>query len=1097
MKIQLEKAKRGSLGFLLLVCSLVFSIGCSEERTKDAPRAENGVLDLRDWDFAADGSVDLSGDWKFWWKNYVDGREQNPTPADGFMPVPQTWGGRSRPGHPNEKLSSQGYASYALEIILPKIRQQPLALWMLDAYSAQSLEIVGNDNLAIQMHQGIPGLDAASEIPHYDNVVRGFESSGDRIRIIWKISNYHHAKGGARKSPVLGNEGSIRRSLLLNQLMSVGLVVLLFTMAFYLFGLVTQRTDDHATLCFGLTLFITAIWYFLNSHILQIWYTTPSQLFHEWTNSFEYVAIYLILAAHTAFINTIAPRPWFRRFTQIVLMISFCYCLIPLTSPLHVYSAWHTFHRWLDLIASFVVLGHLIIESIKGTKAARFTLVGYAPFAATRIHDIGKVIGIVNGTPFLTAHGLVFLVLVQSHVMARFFAATFKSNELLSRKLQDEVNRQTEELRLQQKELIKAHQDLKDADEQKTRFFRTISHELRTPLTLILGTLADSDDISRLRRSIDIASRNARRLYRLVNQLLDFQKIAISKISLRSEIVDLESFVRGMEQYVTESCNNLGYSFELMIQQEPSQRFYVKAQMDALEKILFNYFGNALKFTPKGGKISILLSAVGGYVRITVKDTGCGISRDQQDRLFRLFVQIEGPHQQYKQGTGLGLALVKELVGLMQGRVGVDSEEGQGSSFWFEIPKAEHSSKEVPCSTEPPHELSENVIPLRNWQLGDVDTIDHQYRPCDSLDDQSRSIKARVLVVDDVNDIRSILQDMLEDAGYLVFHAYDGRHALERLQELKVSIDLIITDWMMPNMNGTELIESLHKNSKLASIPTILLTAKSDESSRSIGLKVGASAYLSKPFDQMELLSVIDNLLDLKKREREVVALNRFINENVLQRFLPPDLVKDLVDGKAIFDDAAKIQPITVLFADLCGFTSSTERLGPAKIARILNSFLVRMTDVIFEEGGTIDKFIGDGILVFFGAPTAMPTQTQIERAARCALRMQEELVALNAQWLEIEFHSFQMRIGLHHGPAIVGSFGGKRRSDYTAIGHTVNLASRIESQAEPGQILMSSAVRDYLGEDVWESAGSFKLKGVVHEIMLYRLLAAQKRSAA
>jgi signal transduction histidine kinase/class 3 adenylate cyclase/CheY-like chemotaxis protein len=1088
--------KRHISAFLLLVCGLIFMTSCTEERKREVPKVKNGVIDLRDWDFATDGSVELSGDWAFWWKTFVDGRDENPPSPDGFIPVPKTWGGRARPGHSHEILSSQGYATYALEIILPKTRREPLALWMLDAYSAQALEIVDDNGLYIQMQQGVPGRDTASEIPRYDSVVRGFESSDDRIRITWKISNFHHARGGARKSLELGYEASIRRSLLLNKLMSVGLVVLLLTMAFYLFGLVTQRTDDHATLCFGLTLFITAIWHFLNSHILQIWYTTPSQLFHEWTNSFEYVAIYLILAAHTAFINAIAPRPWFRRFTQIILLISFCYCLVPLTRPLIVYSALHVFHRWLDLIASFVVLGHLIIESIKGTKEARFTLVGYAPFAATRIHDIGKVIGIIQGTPFVTAHGLVFLVLVQSHVMARFFAATFKSNEMLSRRLQDEVNRQTEAIRVQQNELMKAHQDLKDADEQKTRFFRTISHELRTPLTLIIGTLADSDDISRLRRSIDIASRNARRLYRLVNQLLDFQKIAISKISLRSEVVNLESFVRGMEQYVTESCRNLGYSFELSIQPNVSKGFYVQAQMDALEKILFNYFGNALKFTPKGGKISIRLEVLENFVRVTVKDTGCGISRDQQDRLFRLFVQIEGPHQQHKQGTGLGLALVKELVELMQGRVGVDSEEGKGSSFWFEIPRVEPDSKEVSTQSAPQN-LTEKVLPFKNWQLGDVDTVDQSVATLDSLDDQSRVAKGRVLVVDDVNDIRSILQDMLEAAGYSVFHAYDGRHALERLEDLKISIDLIITDWMMPNMSGTELIESLHKSPKLASIPTILLTAKSDETSRSTGLKVGASAYLSKPFDQMELLSVIDNLLDLKKREREVVALNRFINENVLQRFLPPDLVKDLVDGKAIFDDAARIQPITVLFADLCGFTSSTERLGPAKIARILNSFLVRMTDVIFEEGGTIDKFIGDGILVFFGAPTLMPTQTQIERAARCALRMQEELVALNAQWLEVERHSFQMRIGLHHGPAIVGSFGGKRRSDYTAIGHTVNLASRIESQAQPGQILMSSAVRDYLAEDVWESAGSFKLKGVVHEIMLYRLLPDQKRSAA
>jgi class 3 adenylate cyclase len=311
------------------------------------------------------------------------------------------------------------------------------------------------------------------------------------------------------------------------------------------------------------------------------------------------------------------------------------------------------------------------------------------------------------------------------------------------------------------------------------------------------------------------------------------------------------------------------------------------------------------------------------------------------------------------------------------------------------------------------------------------------------------------------------------------------------------SIDLIITDWMLPGMSGPELIQKLHSQEEFAAIPTILLTAKSDESSRSEGMRVGASAYLSKPFDYRELISITENLLDLKKRERKILELNRFINENVLQRFLPPALVKDLVSGKAVFDDAARMHSITVLFADLVDFTRSTERLGPSRIARILNAFLVSMTDVIFSEGGTIDKFIGDAILVFFGAPTQSSPAQQIEQATRCALRMQEALIALNKEWQTSENHSFQMRIGIHHGPAIVGSFGGQKRSDYTAIGHTVNLASRIEGQAGPGEVLMTASVRDFLSDECWEYAGSFKMKGVEGETALYRLKPLAIKSAA
>jgi class 3 adenylate cyclase/AmiR/NasT family two-component response regulator len=369
--------------------------------------------------------------------------------------------------------------------------------------------------------------------------------------------------------------------------------------------------------------------------------------------------------------------------------------------------------------------------------------------------------------------------------------------------------------------------------------------------------------------------------------------------------------------------------------------------------------------------------------------------------------------------------------------------------------------------------------------------------PTQEEDKPDAESRGTILVVDDLSDMRNILHDILHKEGYRVLHSESGRHALQRITSQKDRIDLIITDWMMPEMTGPQLIEELHKLEEFSTIPTILLTAKSDEGSRSEGMRVGASAYIGKPFDQLELISVTENLLDLKRREKKISELNRFINENVLQRFLPPTLVKDLVDGKAVFDDAARMHSITVLFADLVDFTSSTEKLGPTRIARILNSFLVRMTDVIFSEGGTIDKFIGDAILVFFGAPTTMSAAEQIECATRCAQRMQEALEDLNKEWAATEKHAFRMRIGIHHGPAIVGSFGGQKRSDYTAIGHTVNLASRIEGQAQPGETLMTAAVRDFIGEDSWEYAGTFKMKGVESEMALYRLKSRPIQSAA
>jgi len=861
---------------------------------------------------------------------------------------------------------------------------------------------------------------------------------------------------------------------------------------------------------------------------------------------------------------------------------------------------------------------------------------------------------------------------------------------------------------------------------------------------LILGTLNESDDPNKLKRSVQIASKHAKRLYRLVNQLLDFQKVALSKIKLRTERVDLLSFLESLSLSVQDACLHAQLSFKMDNQIPAQGKAIVKGQLDALEKILFNYIGNAMKFTPPGGEIRLTINQRGGFIRIGVKDSGCGIPLDQQDKLFKLFSQIEGPQQEGKQGTGIGLALVKELAQQMGGRVGVESSSGDGACFWLEMPRlitaaeshsilyvdtdprygqamqtlfAKHQlDSELVCVTDienaadiirnypvqvlmvsaglgkaiaplmqlamsehpdcwrvmmfdkqahvsskslsthgiqsihdlpageefvkellmhfiphndqsempvldlvyiedeetvrvkfaealarhtlierfeiltdfagykqlvkhyrvkvlicdanlgagekgldvlafsaftspdtirilftgqattdllassiqtgqvhyiiykpmnfekelaviedyvrksplhTPSILPEAMITQKDWHLADFAAITPPTVEEQQSITPSSSKGANILIVDDIRDMRMILSDILHEAGYAVVQADHGESALKLLQNGQQRVDLIVCDWMMPVKTGIDLLAELHRIPELASIPFILLTAKSDDQSRSLGLKIGASAYLSKPFDRLEVLSVVENLLELKRRERQLSELNDFINHNVLQRFLPPDLVKDLVAGKAVFDDAAKLQPITVLFADLCNFTRSTEQLGPTKLARILNSFLIRMTDVIFEEGGTIDKFIGDAILVFFGAPSPLDPINQIRKAQRCALRMQSALRDLNKEWIQTENHQFEMRIGIHHGPAIVGSFGGRKRSDYTAIGQTVNIASRIEAQAKPGEILVTGAIRDYLEEGQWECVGAFPLKGVAGEVTLYRIIGELHEKAA
>jgi class 3 adenylate cyclase len=188
-------------------------------------------------------------------------------------------------------------------------------------------------------------------------------------------------------------------------------------------------------------------------------------------------------------------------------------------------------------------------------------------------------------------------------------------------------------------------------------------------------------------------------------------------------------------------------------------------------------------------------------------------------------------------------------------------------------------------------------------------------------------------------------------------------------------------------------------------------------------------------------------------------------------------------------DKPAEMRRITVLFSDLSGFTKTSEKLGPQVISSFLNEYLTKMNDIIFEHGGTVDKFIGDAIMVMFGAPQDMAADEQAKRATDCALAMQREMETIVKDWESEGAGHLRMRIGLHQGQAIVGNFGSDKRSDYTAIGPTVNLAARIESAGEPGHVFLSSELSELLPKDVAQDAGSFELKGIEGERRLYKLV--------
>ncbi|HEY9699593.1 MAG TPA: response regulator [Trichocoleus sp.] len=645
-------------------------------------------------------------------------------------------------------------------------------------------------------------------------------------------------------------------------------------------------------------------------------------------------------------------------------------------------------------------------------------------------------------------------------------------------------------------------EQLLELDRQKTEFFQNVSHEFRTPLTLTIGPLESAVEKGEglsADQSV-IALRNSRRLLRLVNQLLDLQRLDAGRMQPSFRPCDIQEFVGQIVDSFRPYCLKKQIRLETRLTDCP----LIYLDLEKFDKVLYNLLSNAIKFTAAGGAIEVNLKTAGDHSLIQVKDTGLGIRPDQIPHLFERFRQADGSASRSHEGSGLGLALVKELVELHGGKVTVESVYGEGTTFtiWLKTGAAHLPTQqvlEIPAEVEQSRavvELADVETELQggDWQQQSGEDEQQQEPGTVRLPKMAHHPLAknpspfRILVVEDNADMRNYVSSVLQRSGYRVSTARHGAEGFEVAQSLRP--DLILTDLMMPLVSGLEMIEQIRLNEELRGTPIILLTAKADADTRIEGAEKGADAYLSKPFNDRELLAEVRNLLALKENERKVAELNTYLTQSVLRRFLPPALVQKAAKGELTLDLRPEPRMITVLFSDIIGFTQLSNTLRSRRVAELLNEYLTEMTHAIFDNGGTVDKFMGDAILAIFGAPEEISPNEQVRRAIAAARQMYRNLNQLNERWQQQGISQVQFRCGIHQGTAVVGMFGGEERADYTAIGPSVNIAARIQEAAEPNSILVSAAVADYLEltEEAITKFSPLKLKGVDETVLTFSI---------
>ena len=342
-------------------------------------------------------------------------------------------------------------------------------------------------------------------------------------------------------------------------------------------------------------------------------------------------------------------------------------------------------------------------------------------------------------------------------------------------------------------------------------------------------------------------------------------------------------------------------------------------------------------------------------------------------------------------------------------------------------------------------------------------------------------INGNILVVDDVPANLTLLTGMLKERGHRVRPVPSGKLALKAVEHEPP--DLILLDITMPEMDGFEVCHRLKQDMRFRDIPIIFISALTETLDKVKAFGSGGVDYVTKPFQFEEVEARVETHLKLRRYQAQLSEANEIIS-----MYVADQLAQKIREGQ--HDDLAlpRRRRLTMVFSDIAGFSDTADELEPEDLSMLLNEYLAEMTKIAEKYGATIDKFVGDAVICFFGAPTATDDRDQAQRAVRMALEMNERVAELDVSWRKCGANRpLRLRIGVNTGVANVGSFGSHRRMNYTAIGRQVNLAARLEAICEPGNVLISHTTYELISDKIpCVPKGEIHVKGIHQPVKVY-----------
>ncbi|TGL58380.1 response regulator [Leptospira sarikeiensis] len=817
---------------LFCVLILVFQTGCkSVFSSEKKPEVENGILYLdKSWDFGTKEPICLQGNWIFYWselyseiktslKEDLDPSGKSKSKIE-FGYVPGIW---------NEHLNADkthpgfGFATYKMLLRLDK-PEAGMAIKMLEASTAYNLYVNGKKVIS----SGTVGKTPETYKPLYrPNISQPFDL-GTENEIAIEVTNYSHPKGGPWAKVFLGKKDdliSIRQNnVWLDLFISGGL----FILGLYHLILFAFLRREASTLYYGILTILSMIRILITGE--RVLYSIFPSFDFEWGYRLELISVHFIGILFPLFIRQLYPDELSKRVVGFFIVAFSAIALVVLFTPLSIFA--HTVPIFSILVtAACIYLIFVFLKAVRNKRlGAGVGLVFFLLLFCVAINDMLYANMIIT-TAYFISYGIASFFVAQAFMVSQRFSSAYKLSERLAHDLQE------------------SNQRLISLDKLKDEFLANTSHELRTPLQGIIG-IADSlkrgvgGPLSEsIERQLGMIVTSGQRLSSLVNDIIDFSKLKHKDLKLHLRSVDLFQAVN-----FTLELNRVGVNeskvrlVNAILPEFPE----LLADENRLQQILQNLVSNAIKFTEKGEIIVSAKIKALGLAEISVRDTGIGIDKDEHQKVFEFFEQVDRGDSKNVAGAGLGLAISRALVALHGGEIGVDSSLGSGSVFYFTIPLV---SGKIPRS---------EGKDLRNYKEGSLQQSLGSL-PKETTDSEKN---ARILVVDDEPVNLQVIQNYLSLRNISSVTAKSGMEALEILQT-DTAFDVVILDVMMPKMSGLDTAREIRKTLNTLELPILMLTAKNQDKDLMAALNYGANDYLLKPFDFEELILRINNLLDL------------------------------------------------------------------------------------------------------------------------------------------------------------------------------------------------------------------------------------------